>query len=179
MQQKSASSELHLTCPEVKLFLFGLVLFLHIWSDCNGKTFESSAKSSLVGSPNCLVRNQTKDSNEVTFFRTFQFQFFFQILGGKVTAVLSKTTSMRPEEPMKNDVSIRISLVPQKVSTTWRRYFGLRLKNFSMVGDTAFYAFRERLQQELFRNNFCFSMVTGLWVKRVQIFGKNFPKCCQ
>ena len=75
--KKSGSSELHLTCPEAKLFLFVLVLFLHICSDCNGKTFESSAKSSLVGSPNCLVRVQTKGSNEVTFFRTFQFQFFF------------------------------------------------------------------------------------------------------
>ena len=44
-----------------------------------------------------------------------------------------------------------------------------------MADDTAFYAFKERIQQELFRNNFCFSMVTGLWVKLFLIFGRFFP----
>ena len=77
--KKSGSSELHLTCSEAKLFLFGLVLFLHICSDCIGRSFESSAKSSLVGSPNCLVRAQTKDSNEMTFFEAFSFKFFSRL----------------------------------------------------------------------------------------------------
>ena len=43
-----------------------------------------------------------------------------------------------------------------------------------MVGDTAFYAFRERIQQENFRNIFCFLIVTGLWVKPFLILGRIF-----
>ena len=179
-KKKSGPSELHLTCPEAKLdeklFLFGLVLILHNCSDRNGKIFESSAKSSLVSSPNCLVRAQTKNSNEVTFFWTVQFQFFFQILGGKFTAVLSQTNSTRPEELMKNDVLIRGSLIPEKDFAIWRRFFGFSLKHFSMVGDTAIYAFRERIQQEIFRNIFCFLIVTGLWVKAFLIFGRIFQR---
>ena len=86
-KKKSGPSELHLTCPEAKLneklFLFDLVLLLHICSDWNGKLIESSAENSLVGSPNCLLRVQTNYSNELTFFRTFQFEIFFQTFSGK------------------------------------------------------------------------------------------------
>ena len=45
-----------------------------------------------------------------------------------------------------------------------------------MVGDTAFYAFRERIQQEVFRNIFCFLIVTGLWVK-LFLFLAEFFQC--
>ena len=126
--------------------------------------------------PCTCPNDQTIDSNGVTFFWTFQFQFFFQILGGKFTAVLSKTNSTRPGEPMKNDVLIRGSLIPQKVFAIWRRYFGFSLKHFSLVGDTAFYAFRERIQWEIFWNTFCFLIVTGLWVKASLIFGRIFQR---
>ena len=107
-EKESGLSELHLTCPEEKLneklFLFDLVLILDICSDWNGKIIESSAQNSLVGSRNCLVWVQTKDSNELTFFRTFQFQFFFPTLSGKQRAVLSNTNPTTPEKPMKNEV---------------------------------------------------------------------------
>ena len=43
-----------------------------------------------------------------------------------------------------------------------------------MVGDTAFYAFRERIQHEISRNNFCFLIVTGLWVKPFLILAELF-----
>ena len=43
-----------------------------------------------------------------------------------------------------------------------------------MVGDTAFYAFRERSEQEIFRNIFCFLIVTGLWVKPFLILAEFF-----
>ena len=66
---------------------------------------------------------------------------------------------------MKIEVLIRSSLIPKNFFAIWRSYFGFRLKHFSMVGNTAFYAFRERIQQEVFRNIFCFLAVTGLWVK--------------
>ena len=137
-----------------KNVFIGLASILHICSNCDGNTLDFSAKTFLLGSPNCLVRVSTKNSNEVTFFWTFQFQFFFRILGRKFTAVLSKTNSTRPGERMKNDVLIRGSLIPEKVSAIWRRYFGFSLKHFSMVGDTAIYAFRERIQYEIFRNIF-------------------------
>ena len=48
-----------------------------------------------------------------------------------------------------------------------------------MVGDTAFYAFRERIQQEIFRNISCFLIVTGLWVKAFLIFGRGFRRVVQ
>ena len=48
-----------------------------------------------------------------------------------------------------------------------------------MVGDTAFYAFRERIQQEIFRNISCFLIVTGLWVKAFPIFGRGFRRVVQ
>ena len=99
-----------------ELFFFGLVIFLDIFSDCYGTILECSAKSSLVGSPNCLVRVQTKDSNEVTFFRIFQFQLFLQTLSGKYPAVLCKPNSTLQDEPMKNEVLIRGSLIPKKLS---------------------------------------------------------------
>ena len=47
-------------------------------------------------------------------------------------------------------------------------------KHFSMAGDTAFYAFKERIEQKFFRNNFCFWMVTELWVKPYLNFGRIF-----
>ena len=75
---------------------------------------------------------------------------------------------------MKNEVLIRSSLIPKKVFAIWRRFFGFRLKHFSMAGDTAFYAFKERIQQELFRNIFCFLIITGLWVKPFLILGRTF-----
>ena len=160
------------------MFSFGLVTISHFCSDCNGNTFESSGKNSLVGSPNCLVRVQTKDSKEVTFFRVFQFQFFSRLWAEKNPAVLSKPKYMCREERMKNEVLIRSSLIPKNLLAIGRRYFGFRLKHFSMADDTAFYAFKERIQQELFRNNFCFSIVTGLWVKLFLIFGRIFPRGC-
>ena len=77
---------------------------------------------------------------------------------------------------MKNDVLIRGSLIPEKDFAIWRRFFGFSLKHFSMVGDTAIYAFRERIQQEIFRNTFCFLIVTGLWVKAFLFFGRIFQR---
>ena len=65
---------------------------------------------------------------------------------------------------------MEVVLIPRNVFAIWRSYFGFRLKHFSMVGDTAFYAFRERIQREIFRNVFCFLIVTGLWVKRFLIW---------
>ena len=78
-EKKTGVSDLHLTCPEAKLDgkkFFVLVTSLHICSDCDQKTFKISSKKSLVGSPNCLVHIQMKGSNEVTFFRNFEFHFF-------------------------------------------------------------------------------------------------------
>ena len=120
-----------------------------------------------------------EDSNEMTCFPIFQIQNFFQTLSGKNQAVLWKPNSTRADEPMKKEVSIRISLIPEKNFGFWRRFFGFRLKHFSMAGDTAFYAFKETIEQEIFRNNFCSSMVTGLRVKPYLIFGRNFPRDCQ
>ena len=59
-----------------KNVFIGLASILHICSNCDGNTLDFSAKTFLLGSPNCLVRVSTKNSNEVTFFWTFQFQFF-------------------------------------------------------------------------------------------------------
>ena len=56
-------------------------------------------------------------------------------------------------------------MIPRNVFAIWRSFFGFRWKHFSMVGETKFYAFRERIQQEIFRNIFRFLIVTGLWVK--------------
>ena len=127
-KKRSAFSKLHLTCPEAKLdekmFFFGIFTILNICSDCDGNTFESSAKKFLVDSPNCLVLIQKKDSNEVTLFRTFQFQIVSQTLSGKYPAVLSKTNCTSPEEPMKNEVLIWNNLIPKKVFAIWRRSFG-------------------------------------------------------
>ena len=103
----------------------------------------------------------------------------FQTFSGKYSAVLSKAKSTRPEEPMKNEVLIRSSLIPKIFFEFWRRYFGFRLKHFTTVGDTAFYAFREGIQQEIFRNIFCFLIVTGLWVKAFPIFGRSFRRVVQ
>ena len=94
-----------------KMFFFGVVKNLHNCLDCDGNTFKNSAKNSLLSSPNCLVRVQTKDLNEVTFFRSFQFWFFFQKLSGKYPAVLSKTNSTRREERMKHEVLNGSSLI--------------------------------------------------------------------
>ena len=103
----------------------------------------------------------------------------FQTFIGKYTARLSKAKSTRAEEPMTNEVLIRSSLIPKIVFEFWIRYFGFRLKHFTMVGDTAFYAFRERSQQETFRNIFCFLIVTGLWVKAFLTFGRSFRRVVQ
>ena len=107
-----------------KNVFFGIFTILNICSDCDGNTFESSAKKFLVDSPNCLVLVQKKDSNEVTLFRTFQFQIVSQTLSGKYPAVLSKTNCTSPEEPMKNEVLIWNNLIPKKVFAIWRRSFG-------------------------------------------------------
>ena len=45
-----------------------------------------------------------------------------------------------------------------------------------MVGDFAFYAFKDRIQQENFRNIFCFLIITGLWVKPFLILFPDFSK---
>ena len=94
-----------------KNVFFGVVKNLHNFLDCDGNTFKNSAKNGLLSSPNCLVRVQTKDLNEVTFFRSFQFWFFFQKLSGKYPAVLSKTNSTRREERMKHEVLNGSSLI--------------------------------------------------------------------
>ena len=99
---------------------------------------------------------------------------FFQTLSGKYPAVLWKPNSTRPDEPMKDEVLIPSSLIPKNLFAIWRRYFRHRLQHFSTVGDTAFYAFKERIQQETFRNDFFVLIVTGLWVKPFLIFGRNF-----
>ena len=58
---------------------FVMVLNLHNCSDCDGNTFNSSAKNCLLSFSNCPVRVQMKDSNEMTFCRTLQFQFFSRL----------------------------------------------------------------------------------------------------
>ena len=145
---------MHLTCPEAKLdeklILFDLVLILHICSDINGKIFESSAKNSLVGSRNCLVRVQTKDSNELTFFRTFQFQLFFPDFERKKTSSGVKLYFYASRKTYEDRGLIRSSLIPRNVFAIWRSYFVFRLKHFSMVGDTAFNAFREKFNRNFF-----------------------------
>ena len=94
-RKKSILSELHLICPEAKLyekmFFSGFDTILHICSDCDESTFESSAKKSPMGSPNCLVHFRMKDSNEMAFFRTFHIQIFFQTLSGKIPSSGMKT----------------------------------------------------------------------------------------
>ena len=114
-RKKSRLSELHLICPEAKLyekmFFSAFDTILHICSDCDENTFESSAKKSPMGSPNCLVRFRMKDSNEMTFFRTFHIQIFFQTLSGKYPAVVWEPNSTCPDGPMKNEVLIRSSLI--------------------------------------------------------------------
>ena len=162
-----------------KCFFSGFDTILHICSDCDENTFESSAKKSPVGSPNWIVRFRVKDSNEMTFFRTFHIQIFSQTLSGKYPAVVWKPIFTRADEPMKKEVSIRSSSIPKKVLGIWRRSFGFRLKHFCMAGNTAFYAFKERIEEELFRNNFCFWMVTEHWVKPYLNFGRTFPRGCQ
>ena len=57
----------------------GFVTILHICSDSDGNTFESSAKTSSEGSPNCLIRVQMKDSNERLSFETFKFKTFSRL----------------------------------------------------------------------------------------------------
>ena len=99
---------------------------------------------------------------------------FFRTLSGRNQAVLWKPNSTRADEPMKKDISIRSSSIPKKVFGIWRRYFGFRLKHFSMAGDTALYAFKEWTELENFRNNFCFLIITGLWVKPFLILGRIF-----
>ena len=47
-------------------------------------------------------------------------------------------------------------------------------KHFSMVGDTAFYAFQQRIQLEIFWNLLMFLIITGLWVKPFLILGRSF-----
>ena len=103
---------------------------------------------------------------------------FFQTLSGKDPAVLWKLNSTRPDEPKKNEVLVRSSFIPNNVFAIWRRYFGFMLYHFSMAGDNAFYAFKERIEKEYFLNIFCFSLVTWLWVKLYRIFGRIFPMGC-
>ena len=93
------------------VFFCGFDTILHICSDCDESTFESSAKKSPMGSPNCLVHFRMKDSNEMTFFRTFHIQIFSQTLSGKYPAVVWKPIFTRADEPMKNEVLIRSSLI--------------------------------------------------------------------
>ena len=95
---------------------FGFLTILYICLNCDGNTFESSAKKSPVGCPNCLVRFQMKDSNETTFFRTFHIQIFSQTLSGKYPAVVWKPIFTRADEPMKKGVSIRRVRFPKKFS---------------------------------------------------------------
>ena len=141
---------------------FGIVTILNFCLDFDGNTIESSAKNFLVGPPNCLVRVQTKDSNEVTFFRTFLFQSLSQTLSGKYPAVVSKTNSTCPEEPMENEVLRWNSLIPQNVFAIRRRCFGLRLNNFTMVVNTAFYSLTEKkLNQSFFETNFVSQWLPG------------------
>ena len=159
-RKKSRLSELHWICLEAKLyekcFFLDSLQFYTFVRTVNKTHSKISAKKSPVGSPNCLVRFQMKDSNEMTFFWTYQIQKIFQTLSGKSPAVLWKHNSTRPDEPMKKEVSIRSSLIPKNFFGIWRRFFGFRLKHFCMVGDTAFYACKETIEQEFFRNNFCF-----------------------
>ena len=121
----------------------------------------------------CTCPNERFEGNDI--LSNISISVFFLTLSGNYRAVLSKGNLTRPEEPMKNEVLIQSSLIPKQVFASWRTYFGLRLKHFSMVGDTAFFTFEERIQQGNFRDNFCFSLVTRVWVKRFLIFGRNFP----
>ena len=131
-----------------------------------------------MGSPNCLVRVQTKDSNEVTFLRSFRFQIFFQISSGKYTAVLSKAKSTRPEETMKNGVLIRSSLIPKTVFAFWIRYFCL-VQTFQHGWRYCILRVQRKNSIWNFSKHFCFLIVTGLWVEAFLLFGRTFPKCCQ
>ena len=79
-RKKSRPSELHLTCLEAKMyekiFFFGLVTILVICSDCDVTRFESSAKNSLVGSPNCTYVSKWKFGTKWLSFGPFKFKFF-------------------------------------------------------------------------------------------------------
>ena len=73
-----------------KNFFFGLVTILVICSDCDGNTFESSAKNSLVGSPNCMYVSKWKVRTKWLSFEPFKFKFFpdFEL---KVSSSVVKT----------------------------------------------------------------------------------------
>ena len=78
-QKISRPSDLHLTCPEAKMyekFFFGLVTILQVCSDCDGNTFESSGESSHVGSPNCMYVSKWKVRRKWLSLGTFKFNFF-------------------------------------------------------------------------------------------------------
>ena len=112
-------------------------------------------------------------------FEFFNFKFFSRIWAENIQQCYQKPNSTRREGRLKNEVLVRRSLIPKNVFAIWRKNFGFSLKHFSMVGDTGFCAFKEWIQQEIFRDNFCFSLVTGLWVKRFLIFSRIFSRRCQ
>ena len=82
-RKKSRLSELHLICPEAKLyekmFFSGFDTVLHICSDCDENTFESSAKKSPVGSPNCMYVSKWKVRTKWLSFEPFIFKFFSRL----------------------------------------------------------------------------------------------------
>ena len=136
-----------------KNVFFWFVTILHICSDCDGNTFEIRLKNLFrVLQTACTCPNERFERND--FLSSVSNSKFFQTLSRKNPAVLWKTNFTRPDEPMKNEVLIRSSLVTKKVFGIWRRYFGFRLKHLSMTVDTAFYAFQEKIQQHFFFETF-------------------------
>ena len=160
------------------MYFFGIVTNLHICSDCDRNTFEGSSKNSLVGSPNCLVRVQTKHSNEVTFFRIFQFQIFFQTLIGKYPAVLWKPNSTRQDEPITNEVLIRGSLIPKKISQFWIRYFGL-VETFQHGWRYCILRVQRKNSTGNFLKHFLFLNRYRALSETFSDSWQNFPNCCQ
>ena len=116
-RKKSRLSELHLICPEAKLyekmFFLDSIQFYTFTRTVTKTQSKVRLKSLLWVLQTALYVSEWKIRTKWLSFEPFIFKFFSRLWAGKYPAVVRKPKYTRPDGPMKNEVLIRSSLFPK------------------------------------------------------------------
>ena len=156
----------------------GIVTILHNCSIFDGNTFKSSAKNSLVGSPNLCVSVRRKKPTDWFSLEPFIF-ILFAVFERNKSSRFVKTFFYVSRSICGNGVIFRSELFLKSFFATCTENLGFRLKLFNKLVNTAFYTFSGKNSGKVFSARIFFPMVNRLSAKSFPTFNRKLPIGCQ
>ena len=109
----------------MKKRFFWFVTNLHICSDCDGNTFEISAKKSIVGSPNCMYVSKWKIRTKWLAFQSFKFKIFSRLWAEKIRQCYENLILRVQMNLWRKRFQLELVWFPKKISDFEEDFSGL------------------------------------------------------